>query len=111
MNDTCPCCSQVLPATRQLQFYYPDVLYNGKLARLHPFEFRILQAGYRQRLSTRELADAVYADRSDGGPLHAADTLAVTIFRMNKKIKRLGLTYRSTLGRSCYYELKTCAQS
>lgn len=102
----CPCCAQELPRHKRLEFYYPDVIYDGKLARLQPFEFKILQAGYRRRLSTNELAEAVYADRADGGPLTVNDTLAVTVFRMNKKLAPLGLVYRSTLGRACYYELK-----
>lgn len=102
----CPCCQQELPRHQHLEFYYPDVIYDGKIARLHPFEFKILQAGYRRRLSTMELADCVYADRADGGPTNINDTLGVTVYRMNKKLAPLGLRYRSTRGRACYYELK-----
>jgi hypothetical protein len=110
MTDTrCPCCQQELPKQKRLEFYYPDVIYDGKVARLHAMEFKILQAGWRSRLSTMELADAIYADRADGGPNTVNDVLAVTVFRMNKKLAPLGLVYRSTRGRSCYYELKNVA--
>lgn len=109
MSTQCPCCQQELPQKKRLEFYYPDVIYNGKVARLQPFEFKILMAGYRRRLSTQELADTVYADRVDGGPVCVNDTLGVTVFRMNKKLAPLGIVYRSTLGRSGYYELKDVA--
>lgn len=107
MPDThCPCCQQDLPKQKRLEFYYPDILYNGMVVRLHALEFKILLAGYRRRLSTLELADAIYADRADGGPSAVNDTISVTVYRMNKKLAPLGLQYRSTRGRSCYYELK-----
>ena len=67
---------------------------------LTPTQFRIWDAVRRSRdgLTAPALAAQVYADRYDGGPLHAKTCIYLTIKSVNRRLAAVGLRIASTTG-------------
>lgn len=64
---------------------------------LSPLErkiLRLLKATQSRPLSARALADALYADREDGGPDSAENIISVTICKMRQKGVKIHSRYR-----------------
>jgi hypothetical protein len=77
MRMICPCCNGrgeiddqlPVPMTRMQQKIY-------EIVRRHP-----------RGIASGRVINQVYADRSDGGPLHARESMFVIICRLNRKIR------------------------
>lgn len=57
-------------------------------------------------LRCRELIEAMYADKLDGGPLWTNVAVHLTKERLNKKLAALGQRITCGRGRNSYYKLE-----
>lgn len=93
----CPQCGQIIPPA------------NPFLAGFHrhPVKAAIYDViALRPDGVTRaEVMDHVYRSRQDGGPLCGKTIVSVHIGQMNKKLERLGLCIRSSMGHGAVYRL------
>lgn len=81
MTCACPHCGAPMP----------DVPLEAMLSACTPGQRRILDlVARRPGLSGNEVADVVYQDDPDGGPLYARGTIAVQVKNLNKRILPLG---------------------
>lgn len=62
-------------------------------AKLTPMQTRIVEAlrASDDLMTNRALIEAVYADRDDGGPLYATESVRVTIHGMRPILARMGM--------------------
>jgi hypothetical protein len=83
---TCPCCDGV--GTIELAAPVP----------LTPTQFAIWDAVRRSRdgLTAPAIAAKIYADRYDGGPLHAKTCVYLTIKNANRRLRAAGVEIAST---------------
>lgn len=93
-NDTalkCPCCGGRLAESDRLK---------AAISRLPKNMRRIVEVLYtRDVMSRRELADSIYFDDPDGGPLDAENTVSATISMSNHRLIRFGWRVSSGAGR------------
>lgn len=63
------------------------------IPKLTPMQTRIVEAlrASDDLMTNRDLVEVVYADREDGGPLWATDSLRVTIHEMRPVLARMGM--------------------
>lgn len=89
----CPCCNQPLSADTELTLFdeLRAVVKNENYVILSPIQYKILSAVRRRSLSLDGLIEAVYADRVDGGPVTAANSVSVTIVALNRRLACLGI--------------------
>lgn len=80
---------------------------NGQVARLQPTEFALfLELRHAHRAyNSQDLADRLYSDRPDGGPINANKCIHAFVFCLRKKIKPLGLTIECAQGGDGTYQL------
>lgn len=82
----CPCCGFREGSGNPLEI--------ARTLRLNKSEramFGVFASRFGAFLSTRELADAVYADHPDGGPEHADSCIHVAMSRFKSKVAASGL--------------------
>lgn len=82
----CPCCGH---NATEVSLEALDFVY------LTPQERRIVHTladVYPRRLSAEQIADRVYADDPDGGPIGARKSIGVHLHRLRKKIQPMGWT-------------------
>lgn len=60
--------------------------------------FGVFASRFGSLLTSREIADAVYADHPDGGPEYADISIAVTLMRFRKKLIGTGLEIDARAG-------------
>jgi hypothetical protein len=58
--------------------------------------------------SSHQIADYVYADDPNGGPLDASNSIIVTIIKMRPLLKLMGLNIRGRVGVGGGYTLVRC---
>jgi hypothetical protein len=70
----------------------------GAPVALTPTQFRIWDAVRRSRdgLTAPDIAARIYADRYDGGPLHAKTCVYLTIRSANRRLQAAGIEIAST---------------
>jgi hypothetical protein len=71
---------------------------------------RVLRALFvagERGITTREIVDEVYADRVDGGPLHADVSVRIAIFHLRPRIAPFGATIVSEGGKGARHYLRT----
>lgn len=81
----CPCCTADMPTL-------PAAKYLLKL-QLSPIEYSLVTLmvkNYPRKLGADELIQYVYGARRNGGPLHAAGSIKVFMFRLRKKLEPSG---------------------
>jgi hypothetical protein len=83
---TCPCCNGA------------GMIDPAAPAPLSPTEFAIWDAVRRSRdgLTAPAIAEKIYADRYDGGPLHAKTCVYLTIRSANRRLQVAGVEIAST---------------
>jgi hypothetical protein len=90
----CPCCN----GTGQIE----DVAH----ARLTPLQARIYGIILKGPISVAGLTEVVYADRLDGGPATARNTISVTIHYANQRLAPVHQRIVSTKGHGSVYRLE-----
>lgn len=86
MTRTCPCCGQAVET---------DPLEAARAA-LSPMQRKVLEAVIRcPGISAVEIADLVYADHPDGGPLTAEIAVRTFAFYANRRLKAFGFRMRA----------------
>ena len=83
---TCPCCAGA------------GTIDTAAPVALTPTQFRIWDAVRQSRygLTAPEIAARIYADRYDGGPLHAKTCIYLTIRAANLRLQSAGVVIAST---------------
>lgn len=94
----CPCCGSALAAPSRLDGVLDQ-------ARLAPQGERVVRiVARRPGIDRRALADALFAERADGGPLSAEQQVATVVCAANRKLGLLGLRVAAGMGvRSGYH--------
>jgi hypothetical protein len=93
----CPCCR----GSGEVQS-----LTGVSLSMLERRIYEIVQSCGGEGIDMHRLSERVYADRRDGGPEYAADSIRATICRMNKRLAASGRQVKaSTLGRGAGYRV------
>ena len=90
----CPCCGQPYPVEPDELMLFDDyrvVRKGSNAARLSPMQYKIINLVHRRPLTLDAIVDAVYSDRTDGGPLVARNTVAVHMVRLNERLEPLGI--------------------
>lgn len=62
--------------------------------------YEAVKRAYPERISTNDLVDLIYSERSDGGPIWANSTIRRLIFDINQKIAAYGERLSGKPGRS-----------
>ncbi len=83
----CPTCGHPIPEDHLPGIHFSPL--QGKI-------FKIISRRSPAGISQEDLADVVYADRRDGGPINARVTIRTTIYQINRKLipHRLRITGR-----------------
>lgn len=86
MSVSCPCCGAEMhtPGLSALRYIRVTTLQRQVLD--------VLINAFPRTLSTRQIADRVYADDPNGGPDKAEGCIEVSLYRIRKVIKHVGWT-------------------
>jgi hypothetical protein len=87
----CPACGQFMPLSDDVGVH------------LTPQQrqiYNVVRRAGRNGLSAADVADLIYAERTDGGPLCAERVIWVQVMLMNKKLRAVGRVIRAPKGRS-----------
>jgi hypothetical protein len=96
--STCPCCGQPIEATLE-----------GALNAVTPMMRSIVEFLSRRRgavVPCEEIADYVYRNYPDGGPLYAGESIRVTIYRNRQRLQARGWTVKGSKGNVGGYSLQ-----
>lgn len=83
----CPCCGGEIKSTVQM-----DALRHVPAAPRERALMDILVQSYPRHMSISQLADRLYADDMDGGPVTANRCVSQLLFRIRARLKPLGWT-------------------
>lgn len=93
----CPCCGG------EMEGGSPEVVLDAGLTPLEMAIMTPLVKAYPRGMTARQLADIVYAEDPNGGPLQADRCIAVHMFYIRAKIKPLGWHVGGVRGRGTRY--------
>lgn len=102
-NFSCPCCGGHLGEAAPLEFIR-DHIAIGHQKRI----FDRLSSRVGREFAKESLIDAMYGDRSDGGPMHAENIVSIEVGRLRKTLERFGWSLISKgrgTGNKAFYRL------
>ena len=92
-STVCPCCKQNLPEGKRILFFETErrMAWSGNNIHLTPLELRLMKLLDKSAMDTSALVERAYSNDANGGPETANNSVRVTISRLRKKLKPLGL--------------------
>jgi DNA-binding response OmpR family regulator len=87
MTLSCPCCSAPLDRPSR-----ETVIAALGLTRRERLVFELLWDAAPRPLTSRDIAEAIYGGREDGGPLSFEGIIRVFVFRLRTKLKGTGFS-------------------
>lgn len=90
----CPHCNRPFPPEIRVGGYVRQQLY--EFVKSHP-----------QGVSRQQIEDAIYATHHTGGPEHAAKSIYVMIYKINKTLQVYGMRIRAHRGAGAVYQIQT----
>jgi hypothetical protein len=94
--NVCPCCGHPVPPT--------DVL--GILTPFRQRIFVLVQQAGTAGINATDLAEVLYANARNGGPVNAGQVVSITKKLINQQIAKFGIKIESKLGRGGRYWLR-----
>lgn len=91
-ENLCPCCGQPLPGT------YVAIGQSAGMSKRETELFLIVAGAGGKPVKWSAIADAIYADDIDGGPMNPDQVVRAIVSRCNHKLRRTNLRILNTWG-------------